>query len=152
VSWWETGREDEWIGDEPADALGSALDDLRARAEARFGRAPRLDELLAWFASALQARWGSAAPRVLAATPSAGDPVVAEAHRPPDPVLAGPIDAALDVVVRSYEETWEREPRITEILDTLAFVVRPDPTRYVGVVEADLTIDDIEGTDAQPLA
>jgi len=142
MSWWETPPGDDVIGDGPADVLGDALGKMRARAEATIGRPPSLCELLGWFADALRRGSYPSAPVELIVR-AAGEKVVAHAQAPPEQELAEMIDAALGEIAAAYEETWARPPRVTEILKTLAFVLRPDPQRFVADAE-DVKIDHIE--------
>jgi hypothetical protein len=141
MSWWEIPPGDDVIGDSPADALGDALGKLRARTEAAVGRQPTLGELLGWLADALRRGAYPQAPEELVARTEGAD-IVARAQAPPEQELAELIDAALGEIAAAYDEAWDRAPRVTEVLKTLAFVLRPDPQRFVA---ENVRIDDIEG-------
>lgn len=115
MGWWPTADGTGVVGDEPADVLGAAVNaDIAARTR-RGDAAPTLAELLADLAAA------------------AGQPLRAELRDGGSVEPAGEPDAegvaalaeALAEIRRIYQLEWEREPTLTELLETAAFVLGP---------------------------
>jgi hypothetical protein len=141
MSWWDTGRGDDVIGDRPADALGLAF---RSLGNAR----PTLDEVLGAIGEVLEGR-----AHELLEDPQAvrGARVAIRPHAEELATSGGQgrdevravVDRALTDVTSAYVDRWERKPRLSEVLAALAFVLRPSPREWLSGPGRTLPIDDV---------
>jgi hypothetical protein len=139
MSWWDTGKDDDVIGDQPADLARQALQQIAvARAERSQERPALVDVLRAIGKVAIgdAGRW-------LADTPADLRQIVAELKLGP-PVssgplrddaassdLVGPLTESLRAIEGAYQERWERKPRFSEWLEAFAFVLRYRPEDFL---------------------
>jgi hypothetical protein len=149
MSWWDTGYADDVIGDEPADLVRAALREYAALADQSARRRPTVGVLLAAMAMALGSRpaelLSSPTDRTvdaLVATTDSG--VLRPAERGTvDPALVERLRAAYREIAAVYEDRWERKPRLSELLESAAFVLGHAPERFLA--EADgIQIEGIE--------
>ena len=139
MSWWDTGEENDVIGDEPADAVRHAL--LRiAEEKTRQGRPkPKLSELLramgtvALRASKEELVMAGSAPQAIVAELKSGETessgTLTDAAE--DRELAASLAENLSVVAAIYRSRWGRPPKLSEWLESLAFVLRYRPEEYL---------------------
>jgi hypothetical protein len=130
MSWWDTGEGDDVIGDRPADLLTSALANL-AGARGAVGEPPSLAGLLAGLGAALSGP--SRQVELVAETESGPLPTGSEAEAVE---LMPELRKVLAEIDASYQERWERDPRPSEVARLTAFVLGPDPGRYLRAADA----------------
>ena len=128
MSWWNlAGRQDDVIGDRPADIIGGALRDAAARREKAGQGALELGEILGAIGRAI-----GRTPNALEAPPPAGARVVAVTeHGEIGPSPGGddviePLAGAIREVEAAYRDRFERPPRLAELLGVFAFEMRPE--------------------------
>lgn len=138
MSWWDTGQQDDVIGDRPADLIGGALKDIaRTSADKQLPK-PTLESLLRALGLALTTGTGEyldahpdlqeiVAEDALGVRVSSG-PLRAE---PLVPDLTERLRKALHLNAAAYMERWERKPRLTELLATLEFVLGYRPEDFL---------------------
>jgi len=145
MGWWRSRRNPEsLLGDGPADALHLELERLAGELDAR----PTFQMLLDGFASALDSNADG-----LVADPDSvrGKPLVARFDPPASPLSSGsaPLDprvrhdlaSALSAITGAYELELSRKPTSAELLETIAFILRPDPAQYVSGIEGRRLMD-----------
>src|SRR5262245_53523777 len=130
MGWWQGLNGVSVIGDGPADRLGLALDETVAAAPDR----PRFEDVLAAFAQALNRNpraYVSDAERaplrsiVALFEPSEALEVPASAATPPADWIER-LQSAIEEAAMDYQSSpLARKPTIDELLETLAFVLRP---------------------------
>lgn len=132
MSWWDTGNGDDVIGDQPADVVRQTLAELSGDAA---DSKPTLKDLL----SALAAVTGGSAaaelvedpgPHEIAATTKSGEIVPGSRAGAPRRLIE-PLSEGVRHIRDQYQERWERKPRVSELLDAFAFVLRFQPEDYV---------------------
>ena len=137
MSWWNLpGRQDDVIGDRPADLIGAALRRAATRRD-QAGRGPlHLPEILGALGQAI-----AETRNALEDPPPEGARVVAvtvngEIERSPEGEdVIEPLAAAIREVEAAYRERFERRPRLAELLGVFAFDLRPD---YEGLVDLEI--------------
>ncbi|MFG1990747.1 hypothetical protein ACGFJ7_12315 [Actinoplanes sp. NPDC048988] len=141
MSWFGSGRGADVIGDVPADAVGRALTEMAQSDGERRAPALTVGTLLAAIAAALRS-----APELVEGT---GGPVLsgrlvarfadgaqrAQAETADDRQTHRLIEAFSELT-REYVAAWERKPRLSELLDTVVFVLDADMPRYVADPDA----------------
>lgn len=141
MSWWNIGED--VIGDRPADIFAGALGKGSQAREQGSGSKPTLRETLDAFAAALREADERRYPfNELAAIPRFGQPVAANGEGA-DGDLTSVLRRAVEEVEDEYRERFEREPRLSELLHTLSFVVGYKPERFFSGAR-EMEIDDIE--------
>lgn len=134
MSWWDTGENDDVIGDQPADLMRHSLQDIAAR------RKPKLEELLRAIAAVASSEAGkkmlenvSGDTVHVTAKLQSGETVSVRA--PSDDQVDDDLVAALTDNLRGlqkqYQEYMERNPRLSEWLSVLAFVLRYKPEEFL---------------------
>ena len=126
MSWWDT-PEGFVLGDGPADAVQSTLQDLAARREGEGKPRPTLAELIAAAGAAL-------GPPELVARMEDG-PDVRATDGPPPEDLAAALAKAFQEIAEEYRTSQKREPKREEILETLLFILGYRPERYLSGME-----------------
>lgn len=127
MGWWRSG--DSVIGDGPADTLMQALEDAVAE---RDGRKPTLQELVDATAAALGGSPGERAEPTVTVQSEPESRTVHGRAGAADERLAAVLRAGFDAVGAEYRESeLNREPTPTELLESLAFILRPSPERYL---------------------
>ena len=131
MSWWPIGRDD-WMGDAPADSMGSLLAALADEARPR----PTLGRLLAALGAVLDSSaralladpelWGGGA---VVAVLESGEERPASSEDASD--LTPKLRHACERVRAAYERDLERRPRLAELLDCVCFVVAANPPEYL---------------------
>lgn len=139
MSWWETGNGDDVIGDQPADLVRHGL---RKIAETRTNQAqekPRLAELLQAIGTVATGAGG----KTLEAVPPNLREIVAELKSaqtlssglirdsPQTRDLVSILSDSLGEIAAVYQERWERNPRFSEWLQSIIFVLRYRPEDFV---------------------
>ena len=134
MSWWDTGENDDVIGDQPADLMRHSLQDIAAR------RKPKLEELLRAIAAVASSEAGK---KMLEKV--SGDTVHVTAKLKSEETISvrapsadqvdGNLVAALTDNLRGlqkqYQEYIERNPRLSEWLSVFAFVLRYKPEEFL---------------------
>ncbi len=132
MSWWNiTGEKDSFIGDRPADIIGTALQDIASTWEQQTTQSPTLQQLLDWISAILRINFenyccdamGTSIQRIgirLEENPDIGSEGVGIDTAHP---LVVRLSDALTNIVQLYEEGWERKPRLIELLKNLEFVL-----------------------------
>jgi hypothetical protein len=138
MSWWDTGEGDDVIGDQAADQVREALQQIVDARAKRSQDKPVLADLL-W---AIAIATGSAG-TVLADPPAGVLPLVAQlksgqtvsSGSPPDERetrdLVGPLAACLRALGTIYQDRWDRKPRLSEWLRALEFVLKYRPEDFL---------------------
>jgi hypothetical protein len=135
MGWWSGDNPGDVIGDGPADAIADIFERLRASGAER----PKMGELLAAIAAALSRNPAELIedPRQLAASrivAEFADGMTVEAlpgASAPKP-LTDLLHAAFDEIAVEYRDTeLKRRPRLSELLETVAFVLAPDLDKIV---------------------
>lgn len=139
MSWWDTGNKDDVIGDEPADLVRHALTEIAQTRAQRAQEKPKLADLLhAVVTVALTSRG-----KLLEKTPSGLKEIVVElkSGETVSSVLLQGAGATSDIVrlltenlgqvAAVYRERWQRNPRFSEWLETLSFVLRYRPEEFL---------------------
>jgi hypothetical protein len=139
MSWWDTGEENDVIGDEPADAVRHAL--LRIAEEKTRQRRPKpkLSELLramgtvALRASKEELLMAGPAPQVIVAELKSGGAessgTLTDAAE--DRELTASLAENLSAVAAIYRSRWGNPPKLSEWLESFAFVLRYRPEEYL---------------------
>jgi hypothetical protein len=128
MSWWNLpGRQDDVIGDRPADIIADALGRVAVLRENTTQPAPALPELMGALGRAIEQTASE-----LEDPATAGGRVVAftsTGEIEPSPGgddLVAPLADGIRKVAAAYRERFERNPRLVELLAVFAFVLRPD--------------------------
>jgi hypothetical protein len=138
MGWWRSGDNNDVIGDGPADTLAETLDGI-ARDRTERGQAkPTLQEFIDAVTAALRGQAGEGIAEDQGVTgqlvPESRN-VHGQADRA-DETLLPPLRDAFDAIRAEYRESeLNREPRPSEILESLAFVLRPSLDRYIADAE-----------------
>ena len=151
MSWWDTGNGDDVIGDQSGDLARHGLLAI-VDANARHGRPkPLLQDLLRAIAAvAIQAppsqltrpaRLGEIVASLETGDVLSSGPVHDEADVAQE--LTSPLKANLRQLADVYQQRWKRPPRLSEWLESLAFVLRSQPEKYLldGVEHSPESID-----------
>jgi hypothetical protein len=140
MSWWDTGKGDDVIGDQPADIVRHSLKELADSRTQKSLEKPALIDLLQAIGVVVKG-----AGRAELEDTSAEVKEIVAALKSGQTLSAGRISDAGDSqtdVVRAmtrqlreigsvYQERWERKPRLSEWLETLSFVLRVKPEDFV---------------------
>lgn len=132
MSWWDIG--DDVIGDAPADIMGQALGEI-ARAKQTQAK-PTLPEILDGFAAALRrmdAGQRYSFQKVVARQESGR--AVAATGESADDQLVSTFGQAFANIETEYQQRFERKPRLSELLQTLLFVIGHEPERFLSDAE-----------------
>lgn len=138
MSWWDTGNKDDVIGDQPADLVRHALKEIAKTRAQQSQDKPKVTDLLQAIGTV-----ALSSGKLLEKTPSDLKEIVAELESG-QTISSGPLRGAGETndIVRSltenlgqiaavYRERWERNPRFSEWLDVLSFVLRVRPEEYL---------------------
>jgi hypothetical protein len=142
MSWWET-VDGSTIGDQPADVLGQALKDLANAHEARGKPKPTLAEVLAATASLVRTEGAEfltvGEPRDIVALTATLDGEPGKLSVAPDQANDDEIQRVLRKafreIARTYQERWDRNPTLRELLAVMAFVLRAEPDAFLAESE-----------------
>lgn len=139
MSWWDTGEENDVIGDEPADAIRHAL--LRIVEEKTRQRRPKpkLSELLraigavALRASKEELSMAGSAPKTIVAELKSGgvESSGAFTDAAEDRELEASLAENLTAIAAIYRSRWGKPPKLSEWLESFAFVLRYRPEEYL---------------------
>ncbi len=135
MGWWSTGRPGEVMGDEVADEIVAGFDFL----EGATGKKPNFQELLDATAQTVLSDGGvflsdadSVRGKPLEAVFESAAPTLVSRPNPPIDDLLFNLGSMFRRVARHYLNTDDRrKPRLTELLDGLAFVLRVKPERLL---------------------
>ena|SRR6185295_15378991 len=139
MSWWDVGGgSDDVIGDQPADLMADALDTIATeRAESNRAK-PTLQESLDGFAAALRklsdAREEGEQVANLQLKAELDNGSTVSAGQQADEQIVATFANAITEIRARYEERWERQPRLRELLETLAFILRAHAQEYLSDV------------------
>ena len=139
MSWWDTGNTDDVIGDQPADLIRHALKEIVETRAQQSEDKPRLADLLQAVGTVALGLGG----KLLEKTPSDLREIVAEL-KSGETISSGLLHGAdetndivrvltenLGQIAAVYRDRWERNPRFSEWLDTLSFVLRYRPEEFL---------------------
>jgi hypothetical protein len=133
MGWWDTGENDDVIGDKPADFMRHSLQDIASR------RKPKLEELLRAIAAVAKNQAGQKMLENVPATVQVTAKLESDekvsvsapsADKPDDELLAAVTDN-LSGIQKLYQEYIERNPRLSEWLSVFAFVLRVKPEEFL---------------------
>ena len=139
MSWWDTGNKDDVIGDEGADRARHAFGEIAETRAQQGQEKPRLADVLRAIGTVAIGARGT----LLEAVPPTLREIVAElktGQTVSSGVLRGPaeendlvriLNKSLSEIAAVYSERWERNPRLTEWLETLAFVLRSRSEKFL---------------------
>ncbi|MCA1577391.1 MAG: hypothetical protein LC794_08520 [Acidobacteria bacterium] len=134
MSWWDSGENDDVIGDQPADLVRHSLQDIASR------RKPKLEELLRAIAAVAKSEAGQ---KMLENVPADTVHVTAKlksdetfsvrapSDDPADDNLVAALTDNLSSLQKQYQEYIERNPRLSEWLSVFAFVLRYKPEEFL---------------------
>jgi hypothetical protein len=136
MSWWDTGNDDDVIGDEAADLVRHGLERI---VEKTAGAKPRLADLLRAIGVVAITNSG----KLLDGVPNDLHEIVAQLKS--DQTISSGVlsrwsetndvvsmlNENLAEVAQVYTERWERNPRLTEWLETFSFVLRARPEKFL---------------------
>jgi hypothetical protein len=131
MSWWDTGKDDDVIGDQPADFFRHALEQIIGSRAASGREKPALADLLKVFGIALNqwagaeaSRNGGALTGIIATLGSGGTVASGDLDDALDSKdLFDPLTKALTDTDAVYRDRWKRAPRTSELLQALEFVL-----------------------------
>ncbi|HZI62389.1 MAG TPA: hypothetical protein VFD62_16860 [Pyrinomonadaceae bacterium] len=139
MSWWDTGNKDDVIGDQPADLVRHALKEIAETRAQQAKDKPRLADVVQAIGTVALSSGGE----LLDQVPSDLREIVAELESG-QTISSGHLRGTsetndivrvltdnLGQIVAVYHERWERNPRFSEWLDTLSFVLRSRPERFL---------------------
>jgi hypothetical protein len=136
MSWWDAGSKtadgtDEVLGDDSADAVGTTL--------AQLGNPP-LQEMMDALAAALRTKPEFVFQELNAQL--AGRPAVKADATAARPAMTGILRRGIDSLFAVYQDGYERNPTLNEILQNFVFVLGFKPERFLAGMEG-VEIDDI---------
>jgi hypothetical protein len=139
MSWWNTGKDDDVIGDQPADLARETLLRIVEEREMRGREKPTLVELLRGIGLLAIAD----ASQDFEELPLPPRQIIAEL-RSGEKISSGPLDDRADTgdlgrplctllgeMGKVYRERWGRKPRFAEWLESFAFVLRYCPEDFL---------------------
>lgn len=131
MSWWDTDNDDDVIGDQPADLVRHSLQQVAS------AQKPALDDLLRAIGAVAKSAEGKemlekVPPKLqgVSAVLKSGEKVSAKPEEDKGTLvrsLTENLRATRDV----YKERWERNPRLSEWLSVLSFVLRYRPEDFL---------------------
>ncbi len=132
MGWWQTF--DNVIGDRPADIFGIMFDNIAQNAEEEGNPKPTLEEVLSGIKLALNQNPGElvASPEIIAIKK-----IVARVEDKPDvesdvshstvaKQLALTFRPKFEAVTKTYQESFGRKPKLSEMLESIIFVLNPE--------------------------
>lgn len=139
MSWWDTGNNDDVIGDQPADLVRHGLQKIVETRAGQSPEKPRLADLLAVVGLVASGAAGqlledaSLNVREIVAELKSGQTISSGLirDRPEVNDLFPILKENLRAIAEVYQERWERNPRLTEWLETLSFVLRYRPQDFL---------------------
>lgn len=139
MSWWDTGNNDDVIGDEAADLVRHALKEIADTRAQQAQAKPRLADLI----KAVGTVALSSGEKLLEKTPSGLREIVAEL-KSGQTISSGllrdggetneivrVLTENLRQIAGVYRERWQRNPRLSEWLESLSFVLRYRPEEFL---------------------
>lgn len=135
MSWWNiTTEKDSVIGDKPADIIGTGLQDIANTYKETRGQRPTLEELIDGLAITLKMNYdnfcgdamGASVQRIVVRLEEHPDLVSEGVGSDTDNLLVVRLSNAFTNIVEIYENTWERKPRLIELLKNIEFVLSPE--------------------------
>ena len=144
MGWWGTGQDDDIIGDGPADTMLDTFKEIISHDEQQGKQKPTLVELLNAIVAALRRKpeailaEGSnlSLQSVTAELEGQPDQVSSSDGPPPDDFLVRALFNAFEEIAVEYEDTeLERKPRVSELLATIAFILRRRTQDYLSSAE-----------------
>ena len=139
MSWWDTGEENDVIGDETADAVRHALLRIAEEKVRQRRPKPKLSELLRAMGAVAQ----RASQQELAAAAAAPQAIEAElksggiessgvlSNTAEDRELEASLAENLATIAEIYRSRWGKPPKLSEWLESFAFVLRYRPEEYL---------------------
>lgn len=133
MGWWEGNNGTDLLGDGPADTLSAALKD----AAEIYGRKPTLEEFLNSLQQALAIDPSSLLldghnVSTLTARLKNGESISTGDPELSDDRVVKVLYQALEDIATEYEEMEDqRKPRLSEVLATASFILRPDTQKFV---------------------
>lgn len=119
MGWWKLpGNEGFVMGDQPADAIGVAVEQIT-----KLAPLPTMDELLAAFERAIANMPEDAVTGARGHLVVEGWPARVEVDPAPD--LVAILERGIRDVVQSYRKYIGRSPHVAEVLEVLGFEIRP---------------------------
>ena len=148
MSWWNTGNSDDVIGDQPADQVRHGLQRIvEARAQHSKDK-PELEELLQAIAFVAETEKGGFSDplserKEIVATLKSGGTVSSRIKTPEPSDLVAPLSDSLRLIRELYQDRWERNPKLSEWLRAIEFVLgyRPEDFLSDGIARPTLKIE-----------
>ena len=143
MSWWETGNENDVIGDVPVDIIEEILK-KQAEQRSRADRPkPTLQELLDSFMWVLKKNpdlfelqtGGKQVQRICATLANTPCEIISNDGTSPDEEFVVALASAFEQVGAKYVDRWSRRPRISELTECLVFILGYKPDMYLSGVE-----------------
>jgi hypothetical protein len=145
MSWWDTGKGDDVIGDAPADLMIGILKEIGEERRRQSKAKASLQELADGFAKALQDapvdHREAQSPLRMVIKRSRLEDLVGNPQKADEQVTAA-VRSGLQKIGSKYQERWNRNPRASELAETLSFALASQPERFLEV-PADLEIDQV---------
>ncbi len=143
MSWWETGHNDDIIGDVPADIVGDTLKIIAHDCKVRGLQKPSLQEILCAIVAAI-----NTSPEKFLEDMEGKSirKITAKLNREPFQVSCEESDNkrnkfskfftdAFDKLVNEYTDAWNRKPRLRELLECFLFVLGYRPEDFLSISE-----------------
>jgi hypothetical protein len=137
MGWWKTGNNDDILGDNPADAITIRLREMVEDLEKQGKEKPTWPELLNAIENLIRGRedqylyQGAQTPLPGQITDKEAAARERNAKQQGAPEVYATIQTLLDELVIAYEQSVERKPRRSEIIDSFRFVVNANPEQYL---------------------
>lgn len=139
MSWWDTGNNDDVIGDRPADLVRHGLQEIVDLRTQQSRQKPMLAELLqAIGVVAIDAgrnllEHANPNLREIVAELESGQTISSGLLRAGQEVndLVPVLRENLRAIAEVYQERWERNPRLSEWLEAISFVIRARPEKFL---------------------
>lgn len=140
MGWWETGHNDDIIGDGVADTVTLLMRQLDK---------PALSTFIASLQAAIHASGDCVQSEhnlsdVVIHADGTNLPELQQTE--PDTALTGKIEQGLEDIASHYETSVDRLPRLSEVLAAFAFVVGASPRKYLSQLPGNAGIDDFHAT------
>lgn len=149
MSWWDIGKGDNVIGDQPADILGKALEKIANERVETGKQKPTLQVLLDNLMAVIQngtlnffADMDNFMIKTITVELASGAKVTTGVTSLTDNKLYVEFCDTLNKIVISYENRWQRKPKLQELLACMQFVLSFEPSNYLVDAE-NLVIKDI---------
>ncbi|ACK72524.1 hypothetical protein PCC7424_4153 [Gloeothece citriformis PCC 7424] len=143
MGWWQTGQNDDIIGDSPADTLAETFQMIVSNYQQQHKPKPTLEEVLDAIASILREQAVNLVEdgenlsfkRLLVELESNSVQISGGEKDSPDEQLIQALSNAFLTIAEQYEDAVNRKPRVTELLACVRFILGYQPEEYLLIDE-----------------